>query len=131
MIEGLPRHCTDAEIEADYVDTHGASVVGFAFIALLNLRLPPGPKNIGIRVHRPDGTPPGRPALGRLADPGQEEGPAPVARDCHADAARTRRTGDRGSDAEAPGTDSPSKLPKTTPVPPRTPCSWKCRVSAR
>lgn len=25
MIEGLLRHCTDAEIEANYVDTHGAS----------------------------------------------------------------------------------------------------------
>jgi TnpA family transposase len=34
MIEGLPRHCTDAEIEADYTDTHGASVVGFAFCHL-------------------------------------------------------------------------------------------------
>jgi Tn3 transposase DDE domain/Domain of unknown function (DUF4158) len=28
MIEGLLRHCTDAEIESNYVDTHGASVVG-------------------------------------------------------------------------------------------------------
>ena len=24
MIEGLLRHCTDAEIEANYTDTHGA-----------------------------------------------------------------------------------------------------------
>jgi TnpA family transposase len=30
MIEGLLRHCTDTDIEANYVDTHGASVVGFA-----------------------------------------------------------------------------------------------------
>lgn len=30
MIEGSLRHCTDAEIEANYVDTNGASVVGFA-----------------------------------------------------------------------------------------------------
>jgi TnpA family transposase len=30
MIEGLLRHCTDAPVEANYVDTHGASVVGFA-----------------------------------------------------------------------------------------------------
>jgi hypothetical protein len=30
MIEGLLRHCTDAEIESNDVDIHGASVVGFA-----------------------------------------------------------------------------------------------------
>ncbi|MER5218253.1 Tn3 family transposase [Streptomyces sp. NPDC002838] len=28
MIGGLLRHCSDAEIESNYVDTHGASVVG-------------------------------------------------------------------------------------------------------
>ncbi|MEU3092303.1 Tn3 family transposase [Streptomyces massasporeus] len=65
MIEGLLRHCTDAEIEANYVDTHGASVVGFAFTELLNFRLMPRLKNIGsIRLYRPDDTPPGWPALG-------------------------------------------------------------------
>jgi TnpA family transposase len=35
MIEGLLRHCTDAEIEANYTDNHGASVVRFAFCHLL------------------------------------------------------------------------------------------------
>lgn len=45
MIEGLLRHCTDAEIESNYVDTHGASVVGFAFTELLNFRLLPRLKN--------------------------------------------------------------------------------------
>ncbi|MER6692145.1 Tn3 family transposase [Streptomyces minutiscleroticus] len=65
MIEGLLRHCTDAETESDYVDTHGASVVGFAFTELLNFRLLPRLKNIGsIRMYRPDDTPPGWPALG-------------------------------------------------------------------
>ncbi|WP_431998531.1 Tn3 family transposase [Streptomyces fungicidicus] len=65
MIEGLLRHCTDAEIEANYVDTHGASVVGFAFTELLNFRLLPRLKNIGsIRLYRPDDAPPGWPALG-------------------------------------------------------------------
>ncbi|WSM52212.1 transposase [Streptomyces sp. NBC_01707] len=55
MIEGLLRHCTDAEIEANYVDTHGASVVGFAFTELLNFRPLPRLKNIGsIRLYRPD-----------------------------------------------------------------------------
>jgi len=35
MIEGLLRHGTDAEISANYTDTHGASLVGFAFTELL------------------------------------------------------------------------------------------------
>ncbi|MBB4779073.1 TnpA family transposase [Streptomyces rapamycinicus] len=65
MIESLLRHCTDAEIESNYVDTHGASVVGLAFTELLNFRLPPRLKNIGsIRLYRPDDDPPGWPALG-------------------------------------------------------------------
>ncbi|CAM5321165.1 hypothetical protein SABIM44S_00345 [Streptomyces abikoensis] len=65
MIEGLLRHCTDAEIESNYVDTHGASVVGFAFTELLNFRLLPRLKDIGsIRLYRPDDDPPGWPALG-------------------------------------------------------------------
>ena len=56
MIEGLLRHCTDADIEANYVDTHGASVVGFAFTELLGFRLLPRLKNIGaVRLHRAGG----------------------------------------------------------------------------
>ena len=55
MIEGLLRHCTDAEIDANYVDAHGASVVGSAFTELLGFRLLPRLKNIGaIRLYRPD-----------------------------------------------------------------------------
>lgn len=55
MIEGLLRHCTDTEIESNYVDTHGASVVGFAFTELLGFRLLPRLKNIGaIRLYRTD-----------------------------------------------------------------------------
>ncbi len=65
MIEGLLRHCTDAEIESSYVDTQGASVVGFAFTELLNFRLLPRLKNIGsICLYRPDDSSPGWPALG-------------------------------------------------------------------
>ena len=57
MIEGLLRHCTTADIEANYVDTHGASIVGFAFTELLGFRLLPRLKNIGsIRLYRPDDT---------------------------------------------------------------------------
>ncbi len=47
MIEGLLRHCTDADIQANYTDTHGASVVGFAFTELLGFKLLPRLKNIG------------------------------------------------------------------------------------
>jgi TnpA family transposase len=55
MIEGLLRHCTDADIASNYVDTHGASIVGFAFTELLGFRLLPRLKNIGsIRLYRPD-----------------------------------------------------------------------------
>jgi hypothetical protein len=55
MIEGLLRHCTDTDIGTSYVDTHGASVVGFAFTELLGFRLLPRLKNIGsIRLYRPD-----------------------------------------------------------------------------
>jgi TnpA family transposase len=51
---GLLRHCTDAEIEANYTDTHGASVVGFAFCHLLGFRLLPRLKHIGAaRLYRP------------------------------------------------------------------------------
>lgn len=54
MIEGLLRHCTDAQIEANYTDTHGASVVGFAFTELLGFKLLPRLKNIGsVRLYGP------------------------------------------------------------------------------
>ena len=55
MLEGLLRHCTEAEIEANYTDTHGASVIGFAFCHLLGFRLLPRLKNIGsATLYRPD-----------------------------------------------------------------------------
>jgi hypothetical protein len=31
MIEGVLRHCTDMVVDRQYTDTHGASIVGFAF----------------------------------------------------------------------------------------------------
>lgn len=37
MIEGLLRHLTSAEIDRQYTDTHGASVVGFAFSHLVEV----------------------------------------------------------------------------------------------
>ena len=55
MIQGVLHHLTSAEIDRDYVDTHGASVVGFAFAYLLGFELLPRLKNIGaIRLYRPD-----------------------------------------------------------------------------
>jgi TnpA family transposase len=55
MIEGLMRHSTNAEIDRNYTDTHGASVVAFAFAHLLDFRLLPRLKNIGsARLYRPE-----------------------------------------------------------------------------
>jgi TnpA family transposase len=56
MMEGLIRHSQDidSQITANYTDTHGASVVGFAFTHLLGYRLLPRLKNIGsARLYRP------------------------------------------------------------------------------
>ncbi|MGB7981131.1 MAG: transposase [Candidatus Nanopelagicales bacterium] len=56
MMEGLIRHSVDldSQITANYTDTHGASVVGFAFTHLLGYRLLPRLKNIGgSRLYRP------------------------------------------------------------------------------
>ena len=47
MIEGVLRHCTSIEIDRNYVDTHGQSLVGFAFAHLLGFRLLPRFKTIG------------------------------------------------------------------------------------
>jgi hypothetical protein len=52
MIQGVLHHLTSAEIDRNYVDTHGASVVGFAFAYLLGFDLLPRLKNIGaIRLY--------------------------------------------------------------------------------
>ena len=56
MMEGLIRHSQDidSQITANYTDTHGASVVGFAFTHLLGYRLLPRLKNIGSsQLYRP------------------------------------------------------------------------------
>ena len=41
MIEGVLRHCTDMEIQRQYVDSHGQSAIGFAFCRLLGFELAP------------------------------------------------------------------------------------------
>ncbi|WP_156495106.1 Tn3 family transposase, partial [Oleiphilus sp. HI0128] len=41
MIEGVLRHCTDMEVNKQFVDSHGQSEVGFAFCHLLGFDLLP------------------------------------------------------------------------------------------
>jgi TnpA family transposase len=55
MIEGLLRHCTSADIQKNYVDTHGQSEVAFAFCHLLGFRLLPRLKGIASqKLYRPE-----------------------------------------------------------------------------
>jgi len=55
MIEGVLRHCTNMEVEKNYVDTHGQSEVAFAFCHLLGFQLMPRFKAIHTqKLYRPD-----------------------------------------------------------------------------
>ena len=55
MIEGVLRHCTDMEVDRQYVDSHGQSEVAFAFCHLLGFQLLPRLKAIHRqRLYRPD-----------------------------------------------------------------------------
>jgi TnpA family transposase len=55
MIEGVLRHCTDMEIQRQYVDSHGQSEVAFAFCRLLGFELAPRLKAIARqRLYLPD-----------------------------------------------------------------------------
>jgi len=54
MIEGMLRHCTEMVVDRQYTDTHGASIVGFAFAHTFDFKLMPRLKNIGSsRLYRP------------------------------------------------------------------------------
>jgi TnpA family transposase len=54
MIEGVLRHCTEMEVERQYVDSHGQSEVAFAFCRLLRFDLLPRLKAIASqRLYRP------------------------------------------------------------------------------
>lgn len=54
MIEGLLKHCTDMEIEKNFVDSHGQSEVAFAFCHLLGFNLMPRIKAIhSQKLYRP------------------------------------------------------------------------------
>jgi len=55
MIEGVMRHCTELEVDRQYVDSHGQSVVAFAFTKLLGFQLLPRLKAIHAqRLYRPE-----------------------------------------------------------------------------
>ena len=55
MIQGVMRHCTELEVDRQYVDCHGQSVVAFAFTRLLGFQLLPRLKAIhSQRLYRPD-----------------------------------------------------------------------------
>lgn len=46
MIEGVLRHCTEMEVDRQYVDSHGQSTVAFAFCRMLGFELMPRLKGI-------------------------------------------------------------------------------------
>jgi TnpA family transposase len=46
MIKGVLRHCTEMEVEKQYVDSYGQSEVAFAFTHLLGFELMPRLKRI-------------------------------------------------------------------------------------
>jgi TnpA family transposase len=46
MIEGVIHHCTEMEVDRQYVDSHGQSTVAFAFCRLLGFLLLPRLKAI-------------------------------------------------------------------------------------
>jgi hypothetical protein len=55
MIEGVSRHCTDMEVQKNYVDSHGQSDVAFAFCHLLGFELMPRLKGVASqRLNRPE-----------------------------------------------------------------------------
>ncbi|MBV8606077.1 MAG: Tn3 family transposase, partial [Singulisphaera sp.] len=55
MIEGVVHHCTEVEVDRQYVDSHGQSTVAFAFCRLLGFQLLPRLKAIPKqKLYRPD-----------------------------------------------------------------------------
>jgi len=54
MIEGVLRHCTEMEVDRQYVDSHGQSIIGFAMCHLLGFDLMPRLKAIASqKLYRP------------------------------------------------------------------------------
>ena len=46
MIEGVVHHCTEMEVDRQYVDSHGQSTIAFAFCRMLGFQLMPRLKAI-------------------------------------------------------------------------------------
>jgi len=46
MIQGVMRHCTDMQVQKQFVDSHGQSEIAFGFCRLLGFELMPRLKNI-------------------------------------------------------------------------------------
>jgi TnpA family transposase len=54
MVEGAMHHGTDMDVEANYTDTHGQSIIGFGLTRLLGFDLLPRIKAINrVRLYRP------------------------------------------------------------------------------
>jgi TnpA family transposase len=55
MVEGVIHHCTEMEVDRQYVDSHGQSMVAFAFCRLLGFQLLPRLKAIhSQKLYRPE-----------------------------------------------------------------------------
>jgi len=55
MIEGVLHHCTEMEVDRQYVDSHGQSTIAFAFCRLLGFELLPRLKAIHAqKLYRPE-----------------------------------------------------------------------------
>jgi TnpA family transposase len=55
MLEGVMHHCTEMEVDRQYVDSHGQSTVAFAFCRLLGFQLLPRLKAIHAqKLYRPE-----------------------------------------------------------------------------
>ena len=55
MIEGVVHHCTEMEVDRQYVDSHGQSTVAFAFCRMLGFHLMPRLKAINVqKLSRPE-----------------------------------------------------------------------------
>ena len=55
MIEGVLHHCTEMEVDRQYVDSHGQSTIAFAFCRLLGFQLLPRLKAIhSQKLYRPE-----------------------------------------------------------------------------
>ena len=65
MIEGVVHHCTEMEVDRQYVDSHGQSTVAFAFCRLLGFQLLPRLK----AIHAAEAVPAGHRQARRLPEP--------------------------------------------------------------